>query len=200
MSRLRVAVLMSGRGSNMRSLLDAAADTDCPFAVDHVISNRPDAPGLAFAEGAGVARTIIDHKRFDSREAFDGALDGFLRSIGIELVALAGFMRIFSDRFIDNWMGRMTNIHPSLLPAFKGLHPQRQALAAGVTESGCTVHWVTHGVDEGPIIAQKRVKVLPGDTEESLAARILEQEHRLYPRALRMIAKGAARFPEVPSD
>jgi len=194
-ARKKVAVLISGTGSNLKALIDASADSDCPYAIDHVISNRPDAPGLTYAEGAGLARTVIDHKDFASREQFDGILDGFLKTIGPDIVALAGFMRILSVRFIESWQGKLTNIHPSLLPAFKGLKPQQQAIDAGVAESGCTVHWVTPGVDEGPIIAQQRVPVLPGDSAETLGARILVEEHKLYHRALTMVARGEAFFP-----
>ncbi|BCW89638.1 Phosphoribosylglycinamide formyltransferase [Alphaproteobacteria bacterium SO-S41] len=194
-ARKKVAVLISGTGSNLKALIDASADSDCPYVIDHVITNRPDAPGLIYAEGAGLARTVINHKEFASREQFDGILDGFLKSISPDIVALAGFMRILTERFIHEWQGKMTNIHPSLLPAFKGLKPQQQALDAGVAEAGCTVHWVTPGVDEGPIIAQMRVPVIAGDTAETLSARILEKEHKLYHKALKMVARGEAVFP-----
>lgn len=194
--RLRVAALISGRGSNLKALLDAAADPACPFEIVHVFSNRPDAGGLAHAAAAGVPATVIDHKRFASREAFDMALDDALAAVRPDVVAFAGFMRILTNAFVERWRGKAVNIHPSLLPLFKGLYPQRQALAAGVAVSGCTVHWVTPGVDEGPVIARAEVPVLPGDTEDALAARILVEEHRLYPRALAMIASGAAKFPE----
>jgi len=194
--RLRVAALISGRGSNLKALLDAAADPACPFEIVHVFSNRPDAGGLAHAAAAGVPATVIDHKLFASREAFDMALDDALAAVRPDVVAFAGFMRILTNAFVERWRGKAVNIHPSLLPLFKGLYPQRQALAAGVAVSGCTVHWVTPGVDEGPVIARAEVPVLPGDTEDALAARILVEEHRLYPRALAMIASGAAKFPE----
>lgn len=193
-ARLKVAVLISGGGSNLKALIEAAAQPDCAFDVVHVLCNRPDAGGLAHAAAAGLPATVIDHKAFASREAFDAALDAELTRIAPDIVALAGFMRILTTPFIERWQGRMTNIHPSLLPLYKGLHPHRQALAAGATVHGCTVHWVTPGVDEGPIIAQAEVPILPGDTEATLQARTLIEEHKLYARALTMIAIGAARF------
>ncbi len=192
--RVRVAVLISGRGSNLAALIEATREAACPFAIVAVVSNRPEAAGLAAAREAGVPICVIDHTVYAGRDAFDAALDAALREAGAELVALAGFMRILSEGFVTGWQGRLVNIHPSLLPSFKGLRPQRQALDAGVAEAGCTVHFVTPGVDEGPIVAQARVPVLPGDTEETLSARILEAEHRLYPAALAMVARGEARF------
>lgn len=195
MSRLRVASLISGRGSNLKALLDAAADAACAFQVVAVISNRADAGGLDHARAAGVPATVIDHKGFPSREAFDAALDDALSAAQPDVVAFAGFMRILTNAFVERWRGKAVNIHPSLLPDFKGLKPQQQALDAGVAESGCTVHWVTPGVDEGPIIAQRRVPVLAGDSADALAARILVEEHKLYPEALTLIAKGKAVFP-----
>lgn len=194
-ARLKVAVIISGGGSNLKALIDAAAQPDCAFAVTHVISNRPDAGGLAHAAAGGIPATVIDHKAHPSRAAFDAALDDELKRIAPDIVALAGFMRILTTPFIEGWQGRMTNIHPSLLPLYKGLHPHAQALAAGATRHGCTVHWVTPGVDEGPIIAQAGVPILPGDTETTLQARTLIEEHRLYARALTMIARGEAAFP-----
>lgn len=195
--RLKVAVVISGGGSNLKALIDAAARPDAAFAVTHVFSNRPDAGGLAHAAAAGIPATVIDHKAFASRDAFDAALDAALRAARPDIVALAGFMRILTAGFIDSWQGRMTNIHPSLLPLYKGLHPHRQALEAGATMHGCTVHWVTPGVDEGPIIAQAEVPILPGDTEETLQARTLTEEHKLYARALTMIARGEAKYPST---
>ncbi len=185
MTRKRVAILISGRGSNMRALIEAARAPDYPGNVALVISNRPDAEGLRFASAAGVTTTTIDHKAFKDREAFDAALDRALREAKIDFVCLAGFMRILSDGFARKWEGRIVNIHPSLLPAFRGLKPQAQALAAGVKSTGCTVHYVVPELDAGPTIAQAEVPVLPGDTEETLSARILEAEHQLYPAALR---------------
>jgi len=196
MTRLRVAILISGRGSNMSALIEAARDPAYPAEVALVISNRPDAQGLAIARAAGVPTLVIDHKTYDTREAFDAALEAALDAANAAVVAFAGFMRILTTPFVERLRGKAVNIHPSLLPLFKGLKPQQQALDAGVTESGCTVHWVTPGVDEGPIIAQARVPVLPGDTADTLAARILVEEHRLYPRAIAMIARGEARFPD----
>ncbi len=194
-AKLKVAVVISGGGSNLKALIDAAAAPDSAFAVIHVVSNRPDAGGLAHAEAAGIATTVIDHKAYASREAFDAALDDALQAVAPDIVALAGFMRILTAPFLGRWQGRMTNIHPSLLPLYKGLHPHRQALEAGATVHGCTVHWVTPGVDEGPIIAQAEVPILPGDTEQALQARTLTEEHKLYARALTMIARGEAAYP-----
>ena len=190
MSRKRVAVLISGRGSNMAALIAAAKAPDYPAEIAQVISNRPDAAGLALAADAGIATRVVDHKSFADRGAFDRALDAAIGEVGAELVCLAGFMRLFTPWFVARWRGRMLNIHPSLLPAFPGLHPQRQALAAGVRLAGCTVHYVSEATDAGPIIAQAAVPVMPGDDEASLARRILAAEHRLYPMALRLVAAG----------
>ncbi|MBV1705557.1 MAG: phosphoribosylglycinamide formyltransferase, partial [Hyphomicrobiales bacterium] len=176
-------------GSNMQALVEAARAPDCPFMIALVLSNRPDAAGLDFSRRAGVATEVVDHKAFASREAFDAALDVALDAHGVDLVALAGFMRVLSAGFVERRAGRMINVHPSLLPQFRGLHTHRRALEAGVAEHGCTVHWVTPGLDEGAPIAQARVPVLPGDTEETLAARVLAQEHRLYPQALASVAQ-----------
>jgi phosphoribosylglycinamide formyltransferase-1 len=192
--RRRVAVLISGRGSNMASLIEAARRPDYPAEIALVASNRPDAGGLAHAEAAGIATAIVDHKAFPDRAAFEDALDGVLRRHGAELIALAGFMRVFTAGFVERWTGRMLNIHPSLLPLFKGLHTHRQALEAGVLVHGCTVHFVVPELDSGPIVAQAAVPVLPGDTENTLAARILKQEHVIYPRALAIVASGRARL------
>lgn len=194
-AKLKVAVVISGGGSNLKALIDAAARPGCAFAVTHVFCNRPDAGGLAHAAAADIPASVIDHKTFASREAFDAALDAGLRAAAPDIVALAGFMRILTTPFIERWQGRMTNIHPSLLPLYKGLHPHRQALEAGAGMHGCTVHWVTPGVDEGPIIAQAEVPILPGDTEATLQARTLIEEHKLYARALTMIAAGEAVYP-----
>jgi phosphoribosylglycinamide formyltransferase-1 len=171
-------------------LLDACADPAFPAEIALVISNVADAPGLDRARAAGVATKVSDHKPFPSRAAFDAEMDAALRAVGIELVCLAGFMRLLSDGFVEGWRGKMINIHPSLLPSFKGMRTHAQALAAGVKLHGCTVHYVTPALDDGPIIAQAAVPVLAGDTEEDLAARVLDVEHRLYPAALRMIAEG----------
>lgn len=196
MRKLRVAILISGRGSNMQALIEAAQAADYPAEIVAVISNRPDAAGLGIARIAGVPTCVIDHKAFATREAFDDALGEALAAAQPDIVAFAGFMRILTTPFVERIRGKAVNIHPSLLPLYKGLKPQQQALDAGATESGCTVHWVTPGVDEGPIIAQARVPVLPGDTADTLAARILTEEHKLYPRAIAMIARGEASFPD----
>jgi phosphoribosylglycinamide formyltransferase 1 len=190
-ARLRVGVLISGRGSNLQALIEAAADPAYPGEIVLVISNRPEAPGLAHAARAGIAHRIIAEP---SRELFAAEVDAALRQSGAELVALAGFMRILDSGFVEAWRDRLVNIHPSLLPAFPGLHPQRQALAAGVRFSGCTVHFVRAEVDTGPIIAQAVVPVHADDDEAHLAGRILTAEHRLYPMAVRLFAEGRLRI------
>lgn len=181
-----IAVLISGRGSNLQCLIDACAAEDYPARIVAVISNRPDAYGLERAREAGIAAIAIDHKAYETRESFEAALDAALREAGAEFVCLAGFMRILTEGFVNAWEGRMINIHPSLLPKFKGVDTHARAIEAGESEHGCTVHWVTPGMDEGPTIAQARVPVLPGDTPETLAARVLVEEHLLYPEALKM--------------
>jgi phosphoribosylglycinamide formyltransferase-1 len=181
-----IAVLISGRGSNLQCLIDACAAEDYPARIVAVISNRPDAYGLERAREAGISAIAIDHKAYASRESFEAALDAALREAGAEFVCLAGFMRILTEGFVNQWDGRMINIHPSLLPKFKGVDTHKRAIEAGESEHGCTVHWVTPGMDEGPVIAQARVPVLPGDTPETLAARVLVEEHRLYPEALKL--------------
>jgi phosphoribosylglycinamide formyltransferase 1 len=190
MARLRVGVLISGRGSNLQALIEAAADPAYPAEIATVISNRGDAQGLARAAEAGIPHQIIGDP---DRSAFAATADRMLREAGVEFVALAGFMRLLDTGFVEAWTDRMVNIHPSLLPAFPGLHPQRQALAAGVKFSGCTVHFVRAAVDTGPIIAQAVVPVADGDDEDRLAARILAAEHRLYPLAVRLYAEGRLR-------
>lgn len=185
MTRARVGVLISGRGSNMEALIAAARHPAYPGEIALVISNNPDAQGLAIAEAAGVATLVLDHRPFGKdREAHERAIDTALRAAGVEFVALAGYMRVLTPFLVDAWAGRMVNIHPSLLPAFPGLHTHTRALEAGVAEHGCTVHLVTSGVDDGPVLGQARVPVLAGDTEEALAARVLLEEHRLYARCL----------------
>jgi phosphoribosylglycinamide formyltransferase 1 len=187
----RVAILISGRGSNMTALIEAAEAKDYPAKIVLVVSNRPDAAGLARAGAAGVATVVIDHAPFgDDREAFERALDRVLRDNQIDLICLAGFMRLLTPWFVSRWSGRMLNIHPSLLPQFKGLHTHRRALEAGVPRHGATVHFVVPEMDSGPIVIQDSVAVREGDTEETLAARVLELEHRIYPRALRAVAEG----------
>ena len=189
-SRARVGVLVSGRGSNLQALLDAADRPDFPASVVRVISNVPDVYALDRARTAGVPTTVIPHQGFPSREDFDAALDACLRESGVEFVCLAGFMRVLSVGFIRGWQDRIINIHPSLLPSFKGLHTHRQVLEAGVRVHGCTVHIVRPALDDGPILMQAAVPVLSGDTPDTLASRVLEQEHRIYPEALRRLVLG----------
>jgi phosphoribosylglycinamide formyltransferase 1 len=193
MSKKRVAILISGRGSNMIALIEAAKAKDYPAEIALVVSNRPDAPGLSRAHEEGVATAIVDHTPFgEDREAFERTLDDALQAQQIDLVCLAGFMRLLTPWFVTRWSGRMLNIHPALLPQFKGLHTHRRAIEAGVQRHGATVHFVVPEVDAGPIVAQDSVAVHEGDTEETLAARVLEVEHRIYPRALRALAEGRA--------
>jgi len=185
MNHLKLAILISGRGSNMEALLKAAKDPAFPAKPALVLSNRPDAKGLETAARAGVPTLAIDHKLYGKdREAFERELDKALSDADIEIIALAGFMRVLTPWFVTRWEGRMINIHPSLLPKYKGLDTHQRAIDAGDREAGCTVHWVSAGVDEGEIIAQAAIPILPGDTADSLAARLLPEEHRLYPRAL----------------
>jgi phosphoribosylglycinamide formyltransferase-1 len=198
----RVAVLISGRGSNMTALIEAAQAKDYPAEIVVVVSNQPDAAGLARAREAAIATAVVDHRPFGKdREAFERALDDELRKHGIEIVCLAGFMRLLTSWFIGRWRGRILNIHPALLPEFKGLDTHRRALEAGVKRHGATVHFVVEETDAGPIVTQQSVPVLQGDTEATLAARVLEIEHRIYPEALRLVAEGRARFaaaqPEI---
>jgi phosphoribosylglycinamide formyltransferase 1 len=197
MTKKRVAVLISGRGSNMMALIEAAKAEDYPAAIVLVVSNRPDAFGLTRAREAGVATVIVDDRPFgENREAFERALDAKLNDNGIEIVCLAGFMRLLTAWFVARWSGRMLNIHPALLPQFKGLHSHRRALEAKAKQHGATVHFVSLDMDSGPIIAQDSVPVLDGDTEETLAKRVLEVEHRIYPQALRLVAEGRAILPQ----
>ena len=189
--RTRVGVLISGRGSNMMALVQAAKDAAYPAEITIVLSNKADAPGLAWAEGQGIAVQAIETKPFGpDREAHERAMDAALRAADVQVVALAGYMRVLTPWFVNAWAGRMLNIHPSLLPAHPGLHTHERALAAGDAEAGCTVHLVTEGVDEGPVLGQAHVAVLPGDDEDSLAARVLEAEHRLYPQVLADFCRG----------
>lgn len=191
--KLKLGVLISGRGSNLQALIDATADPSFPAEIALVISNRADAGGLARAEAAGIATKIIPHKDFADRETFDSALTEALRGAGIGLVCLAGFMRLLTAGFAEAWHDRLINIHPSLLPSFKGLNSHAQALEAGVRFSGCTVHFVRPEMDAGPIILQAAVPVHDGDDEDALAARILTAEHRSYPLAVKLIAEGRIR-------
>jgi phosphoribosylglycinamide formyltransferase-1 len=186
--RRPIVVLISGAGSNLQALLDAAQRQQwlqtLGAAVVAVISNRPDAPGLVFARAAGLATEVLDHRSFDSRQAYDQALAQCIDRYQPALVVLAGFMRILTASFVQHYHGRLVNIHPSLLPAFPGLHTHRRAIETGCKVAGATVHLVTAELDHGPILAQAEVPVLPGDTEQTLAARVLSQEHRIYPQAI----------------
>ena len=190
----KTVILISGRGSNMEALIAARAAGTLPVDIAAVISNRPDAAGLATAAAAGIAVRCIDHKACAGRDAFDAALAACIDSFAPDLVVLAGFMRILSDGFVHHYAGRLMNIHPSLLPAFPGLHTHRRALEEGVRIHGCTVHFVTPTLDHGPVIIQAAVPVLDGDDEATLAARVLRQEHRIYPQAVRWFAEGRLRL------
>ena len=191
MNRTRAGVLISGRGSNMSALIQAAKAEDYPAQIALVLANTPDAGGLEAAAAEGVAAKAIESRPFGKdREAHERALDTALREAGVEVVCLAGYMRLLTPWFVDAWSGRMLNIHPSLLPAFKGLHTHARALEAGVAEAGCTVHLVTADLDAGPILGQARVPVLPGDDEHVLAARVLVEEHKLYPKVLAEFCRG----------
>jgi len=186
-----LVILISGNGSNMRAVIEAAAREDwlgrLGARVVAVISNKPEAAGLGLAQQAGIATEVLDHRGYDSREAFDAALMQAIDRHAPTLVLLAGFMRILTPGFVRHYEGRLVNIHPSLLPAFPGLHTHRRAIEAGCAQAGATVHWVTPELDHGPILAQAAVPVWPGDTEQTLAARVLEQEHRIYPQAVRQL-------------
>ncbi len=193
MARLRLGVLISGSGTNLQALIDACAAADFGAEIVAVISNRAEAGGLGRAASAGIPTVVIDHRDFADRPAFDRALTGALEAARVELVCLAGFMRVLTEGFVAHWLDRLINIHPSLLPAFKGLDTHARALARGARFSGCTVHYVRAAVDAGPIIVQAAVPIRPDDTAESLAARVLAEEHRCYPLAVRLIAAGRVR-------
>jgi phosphoribosylglycinamide formyltransferase-1 len=196
MTKKRVAVLISGRGSNMTALIEAAKAQDFPADIVLVLSNLPDAAGLAYARRQRITTAIVDHRTFGAdREAFERALDAQLQAQRIDLVCLAGFMRLLTPWFVTRWSGRLLNIHPALLPQFKGLHTHRRALDAGVARHGATVHFVVPEMDSGPIVLQDSVPVVAGDTEETLAARVLAVEHRIYPQALRLVAEGRVTLP-----
>jgi phosphoribosylglycinamide formyltransferase 1 len=200
MAKKRVAILISGRGSNMAALIEAAKPDDYPAEITLVVSNRADAKGLAHAREQGIATAVIDHRKFgDDREAFERALDDILRTHRIELVCLAGFMRVLTPWFVTRWSGHLLNIHPALLPQFKGLDTHRRAIEAGAKRHGATVHFVVAEIDAGPIIAQEAIDVRNDDTEAALAERVLEVEHRLYPRALRAVAEGRATLGALPA-
>src|SRR5215217_4769432 len=190
-NRKRVGVLISGRGSNMSALIAATRAADYPAEIVGVLSNRAAAPGLAVAAAEGIATASLAQSKFPSRDMFEDIMTQMLESWDVDLVCLAGFMRILGDDFVNRWEGRMINIHPSLLPLYRGLHTHERALADGATVHGCTVHFVTPGLDEGAAILQAEVPVLPGDTPETLSARVLIEEHRIYPLALRMLAEGS---------
>ena len=194
MTKKRVAILISGRGSNMAALIKAAKAKNFPAEILLVVSNRPEAQGLALAQAEGITTAVVDHKTFADREEFDGALHRTLMDANIELICLAGFMRVLTDDLVERWRGRMLNIHPSLLPAFKGTNTHHQALLAGVASHGATVHFVVPELDSGPIVMQTEVPVLPGDTEEKLSARVLKEEHKIYPAALKLLASGKIRI------
>ena len=188
MRKLRTAILISGRGSNMMALVEAARAAEYPAEIVCVVANTADAKGLEFAAANGIATRVIDHKAFPSRAVFEAALDAYLRGMNIEAIALAGFMRVLTAGFIAGWDGRMINIHPSLLPAYKGLHTHERAIADGAKVHGCSVHLVTPELDGGPVLLQAEVPVLPEDTAEVLAARVLTEEHRIYPQALALLS------------
>ena len=194
MTKARVLVLISGGASNLQTLIDASRAADCAYEIVHVISNRPEAYGLQRAEQAGIAARCLDHKGFKDRIMFDAALAQMIDEVCPALIVYAGFMRIMGADFVSRYEGRMINIHPSLLPNFPGLHTHARALEAGVTIHGCTVHWVTAGVDEGAIIGQACVPIVPGDTPDDLAARVLVQEHRLYPACVQAVTSGRAKL------
>ena len=197
MVRKRVAILISGRGSNMVALIEAAKDQTYPAEIALVVSNEPAAEGLKRAAAEGIRTAVVDHRKFGKdREAFERALQDELQTHKIELVCLAGFMRLLTPWFVRQWDGRLLNIHPALLPAFKGLDTHARAIAAGATQHGATVHFVVPEMDSGPIIAQAAVPVRSGDTEAALAARVLEVEHRIYPQALRWVAEGRVRIAD----
>ncbi|HSW08263.1 phosphoribosylglycinamide formyltransferase [Aquabacterium sp.] len=192
----RIVILISGRGSNMEAIVQRCAAEGWPATVAAVIANRPDAKGLAFAAAQGIATAVVDHKQQASRAAFDDELARVIDGFAPDLVVLAGFMRILGDAFVQRYEGRMLNIHPSLLPAFPGLHTHRQAILAGCKLAGATVHFVTPQLDHGPIVMQSAVPVLPGDDEAALSARVLATEHVIYPQAVRWFVEGALQFTE----
>lgn len=193
MAKTKIAVLISGRGSNMQALIEAAKSPDYPAEIVLVLSNNPDAPGLAVAEEAGIETEVVDHRDFEKRDDFEDALDQLLRMYGARFVCLAGFMRILTASFTERWRDLLINIHPSLLPSFKGLHTHERALEAGVRVHGCTVHYVRPEMDAGPIIGQAAVPVLHGDTPETLGARVLAAEHQLFPQCVALACTGKAR-------
>jgi phosphoribosylglycinamide formyltransferase-1 len=196
MGKLKVGVLISGRGSNLQSLIDAAAQPDYPAEVALVISNVPAVAGLERAAAAGIPTVVIDHRAYEGREPFEAALDAALRAAGVGLVCLAGFMRLLTAGFVERWHDRLINIHPSLLPAFRGLHVHEAVIAYGARFSGCTVHFVRPAMDDGPIIVQAVVPVRPDDDADALAGRVLAQEHEIYALAVRLIGEGRVRVAD----
>lgn len=188
-AKKHIAVLVSGRGSNLKALIDATSAPDFPAQIVLVLSNKADAFALVHAHNAHIPTAVLSHKAFESREAFDDAMHEVLLAHGVEFVCLAGFMRILSDQFVARWQGKMINIHPSLLPKYRGLHTHARALEAGESEHGCSIHWVSSGVDEGEIIAQACVPVLPDDTVDTLAERVLVAENILYPEVLKKVLR-----------
>ena len=196
MARLRLGVLISGRGSNMQSLIEACAEPAFPAEVVLVVSNKASAGGLAFAESAGIPTQVVPHRDFSGREDFEDALHDTLRRAGVELVCLAGFMRLLTERFVDRWWDRLLNIHPSLLPAFRGLNVHERVVEYGARFTGCTVHFVRPAMDDGPIIVQAVVPVRPDDDAARVAERVLAEEHRIYPLAVRLVAESRARVAD----
>ena len=194
MAKLKIAILISGRGSNMQALIESCRAPAAPAEIALVLSNKPDAGGLSYAAKAGIPTAVVDHRDYRERAAFDAELDARLRAADAEFVCLAGFMRLLTSAFVERWRDRMINVHPSLLPAFPGLDTHARALAAGVRFHGCTVHFVRFETDSGPIIIQAAVPVWAADTPDSLAARVLAQEHRIYPQALAWVAEGRVRI------
>ncbi len=193
MAKTKIAVLISGRGSNMQAIIEAAQAEDYPAEIALVVSNNPDAAGLAWAEERGIETEVLNHRDYETREEFEKALDTLIRLYGARIVCLAGFMRILTPFFTEKWRDLLINVHPSLLPSFKGLHTHERALEAGVRIHGCTVHYVRPEMDDGPIIGQAAVPVLHGDTPDTLAARVLEAEHQLYPQCIALACSGKAR-------
>jgi formyltetrahydrofolate-dependent phosphoribosylglycinamide formyltransferase len=189
MIKKRVAILISGRGSNMEKLIDASAQPDFPAQIIGVLSNKEDAGGLVFAKAKGIPTFVIPHKNYSTRTEHDAAMHEVLSGLNPNIIALAGYMRIMTPEFVSKWQGKMINIHPSLLPKYKGTHTHERALEAGDVEHGCTVHFVTAELDDGPIIAQAKIAVLGNDSPDTLSARVLVEEHNLYPRALQLICE-----------
>ena len=200
MARLRVGVLISGRGSNLQALIEATSDPAYPAEIALVVANQPDAGGLQRARSVGIRTEIINHRAYNAKQGFEASIDAALRGAKVELVCLAGFMRILTPWFVERWRDRLINIHPSLLPAFKGLDTHERVLATGARFTGCTVHFVRPDVDDGPIVVQAAVPVMPGDTPDTLAARVLGAEHHCYPLAVRLIAEGRVRLREERAD